>query len=534
MLAGVIFLSSELGLFSSGSGEMGKLFSNEFARLSENAAKQYGVASVQVTRMSEQLSAVVADFSKREKITPIELKSRPELLESLQLNLLFVLMVNLYSSELSGAFVTLDTTVNPSIRGAENSKSGIYIRNIEPNIGGTGTEMRYLLRGFPSLVDDNYINYQAKWDLEFNVKDQLFWMEPIKAYVANPSMPLSRSVYWCSMSPIQGLNESVMICSVPVLDDNRNILGVCGLEISEMNFMLRHEPGVSGLHHSVFLFSSESDGKIQLGDALFSGNNAVYDALRRQGSMSVIGNTGEFFIYTTPDSASFMGMNKAIQLYPNDSPFNAGFAATLVVPSKEFNEVIASSRLRLILTCAFLLCVGVTLSLYFSDRYEKPFRVLLETLRSGDMNAKSSIPEINDLLEFMRSQLKETGTAGNGIREGVDEFEKIMGRTSEESMEQLLDSFLENTKKLSRAEADVFYLYIEGHNAQEIALMLNLSLNTIKTHNKRIFAKLNVSSRKELLTWVQVLSSSGCSLDDSRQKQFDKIRNIVRNMNDNS
>jgi hypothetical protein len=39
-----------------------------------------------------------------------------------------------------------------------------------------------------------------------------------------------------------------------------------------------------------------------------------------------------------------------------------------------------------------------------------------------------------------------------------------------------------------------------------------------------------VSSRKELLTWVQVLTASGRSLNDSKQKQFDKIRNIVKSM----
>ena len=60
-----------------------------------------------------------------------------------------------------------------------------------------------------------------------------------------------------------------------------------------------------------------------------------------------------------------------------------------------------------------------------------------------------------------------------------------------------------------------FNLYFEGYTAQEIASMLSVSINTIKTHNGHIFAKLNVSSRKELLTWVQLLTASGRLLDDS-------------------
>jgi DNA-binding CsgD family transcriptional regulator len=530
MLAGVILLLSVRGVFPSGSGEMEKLFSNELSRLSENTLKQYGAASVQAARMSELLASAITNFMKREKLSPTEFKNRPELLESLSKDLVLILLFNLFSAEFSGAFVTLDTTVNPNIRGAENSKAGLYIRSIEPNIGGTGAEMRYLLRGFPSLIGDNYINFQAKWDLEFDVKDQLFWIEPLKAHMANPSLPLSWLLFWCSMSPVQGLNENVMVCSVPVFDNAGRIMGVCGFEISEMNFMLRREPNISDFHNMVYMFSPANDGQIRLEGSLFSGNNAVYNTLRKQGSMSVTGNTGKLSVYGTPDGASFVGMDKAIQVYPNDSPFaDARFAAALVVPWEDYYDIVSTSRLRLFLIGAAFLCVGVALSLFLSYRYEKPFKELLEALRSGDMSAKSQIQEIDDLLEFMRSQLNESRSAENGNRKSAEEDEESMEKSLEDSSENMLDSFIANTKKLSRAEADVFNLYLEGCTAQEIASTLSLSINTIKTHNRRVFEKLNVSSRKELLTWVQVLTASGRSLDDSQQRQFDEIRNIVKN-----
>ena len=534
MLSGVIFLPSVFGVFPLGGGEYERLFFNELNRLSEYKSRQHGAASVQAVRMSEQLTGAIATVMQRERLLPTEFKSNPELLEPLLRDLLFVLLINIYTAEFSGAFVALDTTVNLSLPGAENSKAGLYIRSIEPNIGGTGTEIRYLLRGFPSFAGGGYVHLQANWDLEFNVKDQLFWKAPLEAYKANPSLPLSRLVYWTSMSPVQGLNESIMVCSVPLLDDAGRILGVSGFEISEKNFMLRHEPNISGFHDTVFLLSSASDGRIQLTDALFSGNNAVYNALRRMGSMSVTGKRGELSVYSTPDGASFVGVSRAIRLYPDDSPFaGARFETALVVPQKEFDDIVSAARLRLILICAVLLCFGVALSLFLSDRYEKPFKELLEALRSGDMNAKSKIQEIDDLLEFMRSKLNETGSAENAIQKSAEDTQEKVEKTSEDSTEHMLDSFIANTKKLSRAEADVFNLYLEGHSGQEIASMLSLSVNTIKTHNRRIFAKLNVSSRKELLFLIQVLTSSGRSLDDSRQKQFDnKIRNIVKTIKD--
>jgi len=337
------------------------------------------------------------------------------------------------------------------------------------------------------------------------------------------------------MSPVQGLNGSVMVCSVPLIDDAGRALGVCGLEISEMNFMLRHDPDISGSQNvvcrrkSVFMISSANNGQIRLDEALFSGNNAVYNTLRKQKSMSVTGKSGELSIYSTPDGAVYVGMDKPIRLYPYDSPFaGTRFTTALVVPWEDYNDIVSVSRLRLIKIGAVLICFGVALSLFLSHRYDKSFKELMEALRSGDLRAKSQIQEIDDLLEFMRAQLDETKMAENGSQKSGESLV---------STEYLLESFIANTKKLSRAEADVFNLYLEGNNAQEIASMLNISLNTIKTHNRHIFAKLNVSSRKELLTWIQVLISSGHPLkgtDDTQQDQINQIKNIIKSIKDNS
>ena len=65
--------------------------------------------------------------------------------------------------------------------------------------------------------------------------------------------------------------------------------------------------------------------------------------------------------------------------------------------------------------------------------------------------------------------------------------------------------FVQNIKTLSAAEQAVFNLYIEGYTAKEITQRLCLSINTIKTHNRHIYQKLNVTSRKELMVYVQMM-----------------------------
>ena len=76
--------------------------------------------------------------------------------------------------------------------------------------------------------------------------------------------------------------------------------------------------------------------------------------------------------------------------------------------------------------------------------------------------------------------------------------------------------FVKNIATLSVAERAVFDLYMKGHTAQEISQLLFLSMNTIKTHNKRIYMKLEVGSRKELMIYVQMMNREKEKTEKSR------------------
>ena len=69
----------------------------------------------------------------------------------------------------------------------------------------------------------------------------------------------------------------------------------------------------------------------------------------------------------------------------------------------------------------------------------------------------------------------------------------------------MFKEFLKNIETLSPAERTVFDLYMEGYTGKEIAEKLYLSINTIKTHNKRIYEKMNVSSRNELMLYFRMM-----------------------------
>ena len=64
---------------------------------------------------------------------------------------------------------------------------------------------------------------------------------------------------------------------------------------------------------------------------------------------------------------------------------------------------------------------------------------------------------------------------------------------------EICEMFSDGFRELTPAEKHIYGLYIEGKTTAEIREELNITENTLKYHNKNIYSKLGVSSKKELL-----------------------------------
>lgn len=71
--------------------------------------------------------------------------------------------------------------------------------------------------------------------------------------------------------------------------------------------------------------------------------------------------------------------------------------------------------------------------------------------------------------------------------------------------EEKLIFFTENIHRLTPTEQKIYDYYLEGKTTKEIMELLTIKENTLKYHNKNIYSKLGVSSRKELLYFAKML-----------------------------
>ncbi|MBR6824869.1 MAG: hypothetical protein IKM70_07440 [Firmicutes bacterium] len=61
-----------------------------------------------------------------------------------------------------------------------------------------------------------------------------------------------------------------------------------------------------------------------------------------------------------------------------------------------------------------------------------------------------------------------------------------------------LELFIAGQERLTPTEKAIFDLYIARADSKEVMLALNITQNTLKFHNKNIYSKLGVTSRREL------------------------------------
>jgi DNA-binding CsgD family transcriptional regulator len=367
---------------------------------------------------------------------------------------------------------------------------------MEPNILNSDSDYVLILRGDPGVGKRNGVTLHSQWRMEYDISGASYYTAPIKAAVET-DLPLSRLYYWSDALTLPGTAEQVMLCSAPLIDSKGNVFGVCGFEVSSMLFKLSHMPGMDISQRAICILAPVSDRELFISRAMAAGGYSAR-SLKEQNQVLTIRKDEPFNSYREKDGALYSGLQEPISLYPVGSAFEKErWITALIIPDKDISATVVSTNLKLLGLFLCLLAAGTMLSYFLSRRFLSPFARGVEIIKSNDFIARTNVPEIDDLIQFISS-----AQSGRDIKSTKSQNSDTLPGT-------VYDEFVRNTKRLSPAERAVFNLYVEGYTAKEITHILCLSINTIKTHNKRIYMKLNVASREELLVYVNILKAAG-------------------------
>lgn len=495
IIIGVVAILFITGVFTAGLSENEKMLENELINVSQEISKQYGDLSIQALDFSVHLSNSIERKAEKLGISIPQLQNHPELLEEIIAEEFDRVLFILQRSKSSGVFFILNATVNPTLENAEYSKAGLYLKNMEPNIISSTCPNIITLRGSPSISRDNLLPLHTQWQMEFDVREAPYYHLPMQA-AFNNKVPLSRLYYWTPVITLPDTSEEVMLCSVPLIDSKGNVFGVCGLEVSSMLFKLSHLPNTNIYNRLFCLLSPIHDNDtIHLENSMFAGGYAARLSSKYNNTFYISKNDNYFYSYKC-NNDSYLGIHAPINLYPKDSVFyDDPWIVAVMVPEEDIVNSIVKLNILLIFLLMMLVCIGIVTAFILSKKFSKPITEGLDAIKSSDFSEipKTQIPEIDDLIDYLAAHNEE-----------------LYERAKQNNMSlSMLDEFIEKTKTLSPAERSVFTLYAQGCTAKECAEMLHLSINTIKTHTKHIYSKLDVNSREELLLYIRMLEEIG-------------------------
>ena len=456
----------------------------QMERTSQRLEAYFGGTAAEGLHFSRQIAAEIERTLREEEATFADVMDNQKLIAHLETNTYPYVYNALRIADCSGAFIIFDATVNTKHPNALNSRCGIYLKLANINTSKPVNPEVLLARGIHEIGHNNGHIFHNKWELEFDLSHLPFYPMVIE----NASKNLIDCYYYSRAVEFSGTWEKMILLFVPIIGENGTVYGVCGFEINNIFFKLAQAETGSSHSRLTGLVAQKEGNTISLESSLEFGTQKGYFAGLSDSSLVVTPKDG-LYHYRYAGSGGkkgmeFIGLHREISLSPLSDRQKASWVAACLVPREDFDFIVYFSYFKLVMFCVFFFALALLATSYIRKRYNLPILQGLHAVKNGTQY-RTNVSEIDDLLDFL---------ANSDTPQDVDIT--------------AFYEFKENTKKLTRAEFAVFNLYLEGHSAAEIADKLFVSINTIKSHNKSIYRKLKVSSRKELLVFAQMMKNA--------------------------
>ena len=477
----------------------------------------FGRVSLGGITIAEDIAKRCDEFFKKNNIKASQLQDHPELLESLIGEQMQILISTINNRYCGGVFMMLDATVNPNLENAEYAKSGVFLKKTQPTATSVASVNIHCLRGPAQVARDNDIMLIGQWKMEFNIEGQEFFTEVMHTARDNPDLDLSRLYYWSGRVTLKGNSESGFLLCVPLRSFDGTVFGLCGIEVSDRLFKSFYTPE-GGSYDNIFtVMAPVCKEGLCTSKGLLAGNS--YLTGKRWDFNLAVEGTHDGFTHYGGGEELYAGKTESIRLYPNGSPYaDETWSIAVLMPHRILRSAVKGNTNAFVWIVVVLLTLSLLASFIISKRYIKPVNEALDSIRSTPLEERKSTPyaEINDLFEYLAAQ----------AREHQDEMERLHGeKTAVESQYEQVQTyvthladermpevdeddfvlFLQHLHTLTPKEREIFDYYLAGKKTKEIMELAAINQNTLKYHNKNIYSKLGVTSRKQLLEYAALM-----------------------------
>ena len=142
---------------------------------------------------------------------------------------------------------------------------------------------------------------------------------------------------------------------------------------------------------------------------------------------------------------------------------------------------------------------------------------LFAFLAEKDIHYEAQLAELEQAKQQAEQEAEQAKAAYD---RALEEYQFAIHQLSDEKKKEIVledyEYFICNLKTLTPTEYRIYELYLAGKSAREIMEITGTKENTLKYHNKNIYSKLGISSRKQLLRFA--------SLKQHQERKGEQIR----------
>ena len=467
------------GVFSNDAGKLGGTLSVQQKNTTMTFDKLGDTLNAQNLALSEQITREVSDVLETEERTFKDLDNNPELITRIEERMCFYLQTIVRSRSCSGAYFILDATTNTEAPGADRSRMGLYLRS--GNVGTDGMANQYItfFRGVADVARKENIQMHNRWNLEFDI-DNVPGYEILMDFDGRRILD---SCYLSNRVTLSGTWEQVVLLSIPVVLEGK-VRGVCGVELSELFFNMVFPSVESPYGNMVTVVAPIADKRLLLDGAISGKTDGTY--FTTDGTLLI--KNGEHYKTYSDGSRTYFGNHIVI---PKAVDGRSDLTLVTLVPEISYQSSVAKNR-------TFWLCGGLGFlvlmllaAMFLTRRFMLPIQKQIRALKDQkepQEESNSGIIEIDELLAYMHARQAKP-----------DEESKMPP-----GMEELFFDFARRVETLTPMERTVLQYYINGFSVNEIAEKEFISLSTVRKHNSNINRKLGVSTREELLLYIDM------------------------------
>ena len=490
------------------------------------------------------------------------LNNNPEALTAIQQATYQTLAAKMQQAPASGALYLINASVNTNL--LEPTYNGLFLKFTNIYSENTLFNETCMFRGNPQVARNNNISLYSTWQLELNAHAYPQADKLLHAKENN----ISQQYILTDVAHLKESWEQSRLFLMPINSNDGRIIGICGFEISSVYFQQRTKhANYKGYPLITAILDKKADNEYQgqLSNPASFVNATI--KMSSDGEHEFFTAGQESFIgYTAPLKVGASEHKVAVML-PADSYYHLQQQAKMRLLimlgiilllsllsagyfSKRYVDPLVADLQQLqqnpdAPTQANVLELNQFFEFLQShseqqaeklrqlqsenNQVQKQYGLAAMRLQEAQEKQKQTanqyihleeqLAALQNEIQQVRLQMEQTQQEklqAQQEREQAQQQFNFAQAALEKAIEKKLESvdpdsyqmFIDNLTTLTPKEEDIFNLYVQGCSTKDIISQLGITENTLKYHNKNIYSKLGVKTRKELLQYIELMRNA--------------------------